>query len=116
LLGRSDLLAGHFNDMWLRVYTGGAGDVERMGSRTKWAGVGGVGAGLRNSSSTGARCGNHGEILFFEGRQGRMLDAAGSGSKEEAKSTLGRVIVRVIDWGYRSVMDRDKDMMSTTVR
>jgi hypothetical protein len=31
-----------------------------------------------------------------------MLDAAGSGSKEEAKSTLGRVIMRVIDWGYRS--------------
>jgi hypothetical protein len=47
-------------------------------------------------------------LLFFEGRQGRMLNAAGSGSKEEAESTLGRVIVivRIIDWGYRSVMDR----------
>jgi len=41
-----------------------------------------------------------------------MLDVAGSDSKEE--STLGRVIVGVIDWGYRSVMDRDKDMMSAT--
>ena len=42
-----------------------------------------------------------------------MLDAAGSGSKEEAKSTLGRVIMRVIEWGYRSVID--KDMISTGV-
>ena len=40
-----------------------------------------------------------------------MLDAAGSGSKEEAESILGRVIMRVIDWGYRSVID--KNMIST---
>ena len=39
---------------------------------------------------------------------------AGRGSKKEAESTLGRAIVGVIDWGYRSVMDRDKDMMSAT--
>jgi len=44
-----------------------------------------------------------------------MLDTAGSGSKEEAEST-GRVIVGVIDWGYRSVMDIDKDIMSTPAR
>jgi len=35
LLGRSDLLAGHLDEIWLRVYTSGAGDVERIGSRTK---------------------------------------------------------------------------------
>ena len=80
-----------------------------MGSRTHW---GRQGAGLGDSSSTGASCGYYGEFLC-EGRQGSMLDAAGSGSKEEAESTLGRVIMRVIDWGYRSVID--KDMISTGV-
>ena len=109
LLGGAHLLAGDLNDMWLRVDAGRAGDEEGMGSRTKCGGVG-ADLRLRNSSSTGTSCGYYGEFLF-EGRQGRMLDTAGSGSKEEAESTLRRVIVRVIDWGYRSVMDRD--MMST---
>ena len=65
---------------------------------------------LRDSSSTGTSRRYYGECLF-EGRQGRMLDAAGSGSKEEAEGTLRRVIVCIIDWGYRSVKDRDR--MST---
>jgi hypothetical protein len=101
----ADLLAGDLDNVWMRVDAGRTGGEERMGSRTK---RGGLGAGLGNSSSTGASCGHNGEFLF-EGRQGRMLDTAGSGSKEEAESTLGRVImiVGIVDWGYRSEKDRD---------
>lgn len=95
--------------MWLRVDAGDARGEERMGSSAYW---GRQGTSLGDSGSTGASCGYYGQFLF-EGRQGRMLDAAGSGSKEEAKSTLGRVIMRVIEWGYRSVID--KDMISTGV-
>ena len=109
MLGGAHLLARDLHGMWLRVDAGRAGDEERMGSRTKWGRVG-ADLSLRDSSSAGTSCRYYGEFLF-EGRQGRMLDAAGSGSKEEAESTLRRVIVCIIDWGYRSVMDRD--IMST---
>jgi len=83
-----------------------------MGSRTKGVGLRlGAGVGVGNSGSTRTSCRYYGQFLF-EGRQGRMLDTAGSGSKEETESTLGRVIVGIVDWGYRSEIDR---AMSTGV-
>lgn len=101
LLGRADLLAGDLDGVWLRVDSDGAGGVERVRSGTK---LGGLDAGLGDGGSAGAGCnGRDDELLLFERGEGRMLNAAGSGSsEEETESTLGRVIVGIIDWGHRS--------------
>ena len=56
-----------------------------------------LGARLWDGRSARASCGDDG-LFLFKGWQGMMLDAAGSGSKEEAESTLRRVIVGILDW------------------
>jgi hypothetical protein len=103
-----DLFAGDLDGMWLRVDAGGARRVEGMRGRRKLGGLE-LGPGLvSDGRSAGASCRHYRELLF-EGREGRMLDPAGGGSKEEAESPLGRVIMmmmRVLDRGYRSEIDR----------
>ena len=112
--GAADLLAGDFDDVWLRVGAGGAGGVEGVrGGPYEGGGKGGgrEHTGLWHGGSTraGGDCGNDWELLFLERwEEGRMLDAARGGRKEEAESTLGRrmlMIAGILDWGYRSEMD-----------
>ena len=66
----------------------------------------GLGHGRRAGASC-RHCGHYG-LFLLEGWEGKVLDAAGGGSKEEAESTLRWVIAGIVNWGYRSEIDRHK--------